>query len=575
MKKKRLVSILLIFLFIFSSMTITSYGLNSPTEKNDYPIIKYIPGETIEVEVDKTLVGDIYFPAYQTFLLFDGKTLPCQYDTMSGKLKITLPRGAYVNSIDLKKGVYKAAILSKSMTSDETKVSNIVAKVLVEEDIVKAYAKNNVFDIDGKSDIVLKFDAGSGPFKISEISQIGFWALAPSTPGYDEFVHGFVIDSKYYTYDLEKGEIYLSKEYFESRINEFGWNFLPYVYFGTITEYIAANGETITNEIYPNTPIFNNNFVNDNSNTWFFKINIPNSNFNVVRASGNNRYETAVDVADSLKESLNINKFDNIIVANGENYADALAGSYLAKVKNAPILVVNQHTEAFVKNYITKNISNNGTVYILGGEGVISKNFANSLSEYKVKRLGGNNRFETNINILKECNVKSEDILICSAWSFADSLSASAVGKPILLVDTNLNSLQIEYLNKLSSDNYYLIGGYSAVSSNVLNQLSTYGDTTRVSGSNRYETAKAVAEQFFPNGSDSIVIASGNDFPDGLTGGPLAMAKSAPLFLINEYNTISAEKYIKDYDCSSLTIVGGAGAVSNEILSKIFTNIFS
>mgnify|MGYP003371017979 CR=1 FL=1 len=289
----------------------------------------------------------------------------------------------------------------------------------------------------------------------------------------------------------------------------------------------------------------------------------------VERFSGKNRYETAVAVADSLKKTQGIDKFDSVIVAYGDNYADALAGSYLAKVKNAPILVVNENAETYVKNYIDKNVNKNGNVYLLGGEGVVSKRFENSLKGYNVKRLGGANRFETNLNILKESGVKNEDVLVCSAWSFADSLSASAVGKPILLVDTNLNSVQKAYLNGLSSKNYYLIGGTGAVSDAVRAEVSKYGKVTRVSGLNRYTTSKAIADKFFPNGSSGIVIASGDDFPDGLTGGPLAMAKSAPLFLVSPGNTISAKDYVAKNEAGLVTVVGGTGVVSDKVVNDI------
>ena len=114
----------------------------------------------------------------------------------------------------------------------------------------------------------------------------------------------------------------------------------------------------------------------------------------IDRYSGANRYETAFAVANALKEQQGVDKFDNIVVAYGDNYADALAGSYLAKVKNAPILVVNSRMESYVKDYIDANASKDGTIYLLGGEGVVSRNFANSLtsSGYNVKRFGGANR---------------------------------------------------------------------------------------------------------------------------------------------------------------------------------------
>lgn len=291
----------------------------------------------------------------------------------------------------------------------------------------------------------------------------------------------------------------------------------------------------------------------------------------IDRYSGANRYETAFAVANALKEQQGVDKFDNIVVAYGDNYADALAGSYLAKVKNAPILVVNSRMESYVKDYIDANASKDGTIYLLGGEGVVSRNFANSLtsSGYNVKRLGGANRYETNMSILKESGVTNEDILVCSASSFADSLSASAVGKPILLVNTSLYDEQKDLLSTFDTDRFYLIGGTGAVTTTVGTELRQYGAVERVAGSNRYTTSKAIADKFFADGSDTIVIASGDDFPDGLTGGPLAMSMSSPLFLVNDRNTSSAAEYVADHGLDVITVIGGTGVVSDDAANAI------
>lgn len=291
----------------------------------------------------------------------------------------------------------------------------------------------------------------------------------------------------------------------------------------------------------------------------------------IDRYSGNNRYETAFAVADALKEQQGVDKFENIIVAYGDNYADALAGSYLAKVKNAPILVVNSRMESYVKDYIDENTNKAGTIYLLGGEGVVSRNFANSLtsSGYNVKRLGGANRYETNMSILRESGVTNEDILVCSASSFADSLSASAVGKPILLVNTSLYDEQKDLLSTFDTDRFYLIGGTGAVTASVGTELRQYGTVERVAGSNRYTTSKAIADKFFAGGSDTIVIASGDDFPDGLTGGPLAMSLSSPLFLVNDRNTSSAAEYVADHGLDVITVIGGTGVVSDDAANAI------
>lgn len=296
-------------------------------------------------------------------------------------------------------------------------------------------------------------------------------------------------------------------------------------------------------------------------------------NSNIERYAGDNRYETAMLTADALKSSLNSVEFENIIVASGDDYADALAGSYLAKVKKAPVLLVNMNQESSVKNYISKNLKKNGTVYLLGGEAAVSGKFEKSLKSMDVKRLGGANRYETNMKILRETGVKNEDILVCTGMDFADSLSASAVGKPIVLTSVRgLNDSQKAYLRNVKIKDVYLIGGTGAVSNSVGNQFKIYDDdgkVRRISGANRYETSTEIAEKFFPGGNEIAVLAYAMDFPDGLSGGPLAMSLDAPLLLVDGMRYSDAAEYVRNAEVEKLVVMGGDTLIPETVVNKI------
>ena len=291
----------------------------------------------------------------------------------------------------------------------------------------------------------------------------------------------------------------------------------------------------------------------------------------IKRVSGRNRYETATLVADNLKLSLGIDKFDTVIVASGETYADALSGSYLAKVKEAPILLTNRYNEGIVKEYIKANLKPGGKIYLLGGTGAVSQNLENSLKfTYGVERLGGSDRFETNINILDAAGIENEELLICSAWDFADSLSSSAVGKPILLVDTHLNNAQKTIIKKAPSDICYLIGGKGAVRPDAENEIKAAGKKViRIAGENRYQTSVEVAKTFFGKDNAAIMVAYGDDFPDGLVGGPLGASIGMPLILTNERNTSSAAEYAKSANTERIVVLGGSDLISDEAVDAV------
>ena len=286
------------------------------------------------------------------------------------------------------------------------------------------------------------------------------------------------------------------------------------------------------------------------------------------RLAGATRYATAFTAADELKKLQGVEKFDTIIVSSGEQFADALAGSYLAAAKNAPILLVKDSTVKSVKEYIQANLNPGGTVYLLGGKVAVPEKMETGLEGFTVKRLGGNTRYDTNLLILQEAGVAGKDIVVCTGKGFADSLSASAVGLPILLVKDSLNAAQKELLSG-NTGKIYVIGGVNAVSERVEKQLAAYGTVERLAGETRYKTSVLVAETFFENPT-AAVLAYGENFPDGLSGGPVAYAYGAPLILTRAGRETDASKYIASKGIKDGFVQGGTTVLPEKTVNKVF-----
>lgn len=288
----------------------------------------------------------------------------------------------------------------------------------------------------------------------------------------------------------------------------------------------------------------------------------------VNRIAGSTRFETAFALADQLKKELEIEKFEAVIVASGTNFADALSGSYLSVVKKAPILIVNSEktqTVSAVKKYIEENLASKGTVYILGGRSAVSEEMEKGLRGFKIKRLSGKDRYATNLEILKEAGVEDKTILITTGKTFADSLSASAAGMPILLVGKTLSAEQKEFLENAAGQKI-VIGGKGAVSEEILKNA---GATERLGGQTRYETSVKIAERFFEN-PKGAVLAYASNFPDGLCGGSLAYVMNSPLLLTKTENTAAAENYVQKQELKGGVVIGGTGLISDEAAEKIF-----
>ncbi len=295
----------------------------------------------------------------------------------------------------------------------------------------------------------------------------------------------------------------------------------------------------------------------------------------VQRISGSSRTDTALAAAAMLLEESGRQSFQTIILASGTDFADALSGSYLAARKSAPILLHTKwgasHNEAFIRKYLQSG----GTVYILGGTAAIPRGVETALTEagLTVKRLSGNDRFETNLAVLREAGVdKGQELLVCTGHNFADCLSASATGLPILLVNTKrnvLSSTQKQFLGTLSNSPITIIGGTGAVSDHLMKSLQSSGTVTRLSGSNRYATSALIAARYFKN-PDTVYTASGTNFPDGLCGGPLACYNRSPILLTAEGSERWAAEYVATKSVSRGYVLGGTGAVSKLTVTKIF-----
>ncbi|MCR4668895.1 MAG: cell wall-binding repeat-containing protein [Clostridia bacterium] len=300
----------------------------------------------------------------------------------------------------------------------------------------------------------------------------------------------------------------------------------------------------------------------------------PASEKEIIRLAGPNRYDTALAAAEHLREKSATGKFKDVIIASGKDFPDALSATYLAYVKGAPILLVgNADSITKVTKYINENQVEGGTVYIIGGTGAVPAEVDGKLTG-TVKRLAGANRYATNIEVLKEAGIEGKEILIASGKGYADALSASAAGRPILLVGNALTADQKTYLadNKVNlSGKTYIVGGTGAVSDAVEKDLKNYftGDMVRFAGKNRYETSEMVAKEFFKGIVNTMVIASGKAFPDGLSGGPVATTYGAPLLLVTDGVTDHAKSIFVDKGMYRLMVMGGTGAVSKAIAEDI------
>lgn len=136
--------------------------------------------------------------------------------------------------------------------------------------------------------------------------------------------------------------------------------------------------------------------------------------------------------------------------------------------------------------------------------------------------------------------LKAEVVVLARGDAFPDALAggplaAYAEGPLLLTPPAALPSATLTEIQRVLAPGglVYLLGGVSSVSDTIRNQLQAAGyATTRLAGSNRYETAIAIA-QALPSTSNFFFV-TGKNFPDALGAGTAAASLSLDAKLFPE-----------------------------------------
>jgi hypothetical protein len=110
-----------------------------------------------------------------------------------------------------------------------------------------------------------------------------------------------------------------------------------------------------------------------------------------------------------------------------------------------------------------------------------------------------------------------------------------------------------------------VVGGTSVVSSHVLSKLP---GAHRISGSDRYATAVALAKHFNPLG-EGCFIATGRDFADAITGAVLAARRESGILLVGTSVPAVVRNFMTEAEIEQACILGGTGAVSTSVANAI------
>lgn len=188
------------------------------------------------------------------------------------------------------------------------------------------------------------------------------------------------------------------------------------------------------------------------------------------------------------------------------------------------------------------------TAAIGAGALALAAGTAQATPDFAITRIDGATRSHTAAAIATSSFPSgSATALIVRDDTFPDALAgnymAGLLNAPILLSGTNdVPDVTLQALDTLNATSVTMLGGPSALSENVRNELLGIGLTVnRVNGADRFDTAARIALGAGPaavglneDGDKTAILSSGLTFPDALAAGPISFSEHFPQLLAGQ-----------------------------------------
>jgi YVTN family beta-propeller protein len=209
-----------------------------------------------------------------------------------------------------------------------------------------------------------------------------------------------------------------------------------------------------------------------------------------------------------------------------------------------------------------------------------------------VTRIGEADRFSTAAAVSESAYPEAADggprptvVYLATGASFADALSAAPAAIKnsgvLLLTGSSLPASTRAELLRLNPPRVVLVGGTGVVTSSVestVRALLPSADVDRISGPDRYATSIALIRDAWGGETSSrVYLATGRNFPDALSGAPIAGSNGSPVLLVDGLARPShpegslssaAESLLSALETSSITALGGTGTISYETFNE-------
>ncbi|MFO0702909.1 MAG: cell wall-binding repeat-containing protein [Candidatus Andersenbacteria bacterium] len=296
-----------------------------------------------------------------------------------------------------------------------------------------------------------------------------------------------------------------------------------------------------------------------------------------VPGASPDRYATAVGVSAARYPA--VQSANQVLLASGENFVDALAATPLVQLFNASLLLTKHASlPASTQAEIQRILPPGKMVTVLGGAKAVSDNVLQQVAAlgYAVQRIDGSNRAATAVGVANLTPATPARTFVVNDTSFADAVSVGATAGgtawPVLLTKQGTLSPETRrfFEQHPGATRATIVGGETAVSAAVeaeLRTIPTINDVERLGGPDRYSTNVTV-NQYLVGAPESVVVATGTNFADALTGGALAAQTRGTLVLTKQKSLPGVESGYMSPVRATVTsgfVLGGATAVDPSI----------
>ncbi|WP_382307511.1 cell wall-binding repeat-containing protein [Herbiconiux sp. UC225_62] len=195
----------------------------------------------------------------------------------------------------------------------------------------------------------------------------------------------------------------------------------------------------------------------------------------------------------------------------------------------------------------------------------------------EVHRIGGSDRFDVAAGVSAEAFAPGVPVVyVASGSGFADALSGSAAagvgGGPILLVTRDgIPTKVAAELTRLRPARIVVLGGTTSVSAAVESQLARYGRAvSRDGGADRFEVSASVSADAFGGGARVAFVASGEVFPDALSGSAAAGQLQGPVLLVQKRAVPAAvEAELVRLHPDRIVVIGGEATIDASVAAAL------